>query len=76
MGRVYSPNRPMLKFEVSDVRNDFIDLHKIFPEIKCKIVQSSGSDLKRAGAPTDKAKTDAPYFCNILLHSLFSDGIC
>ena len=26
-----------------------------------------------AGAPTDKAKTDAPYFCNNVLHSLFSD---
>ena len=26
-----------------------------------------------SGAPTDKAKTDAPYFCNNVLHSLFSD---
>ena len=64
----------MLEFEVSGDRNNFIDLQKIFPEIKCKIVQSSGADLKHdAGAPTDKAKTDAPYFRNNVLHSLFSD---
>ena len=74
LGPVYSPNGPMLEFEVSGDRNNFIDLQKIFLEIKCKIVQSSGADLKYdAGAPTDKAKTDAPYFCNNVLHSLFSD---
>ena len=43
-------------------------------EVKCKIVQSSGADLKYDGAATaDTAKTDAPYFCNNVLHSLFSD---
>ena len=74
MGPVYSPNGPMLEFEVSSERNNFIYLQKIFLEIKCKIVQSSGDDLKHdAGAPTDKAKTDAPYFYNNVLHSLFSD---
>ena len=74
LGSVDSPNGPMLEFEVSYDRNNFIDLQKIFPEIKCKIVQSSRADLKHnAGAPTDKAKTDAPYFCNNVLHSLFSD---
>ena len=74
LGPVYSPNGPMLEFEVSGDRKNFIDLQKIFLEIKCKIVQSSGADLKYdAGAPTDKAKTEAPYFCNNVLHSLFSD---
>ena len=74
LGPVYSPNGPMLEFEVSGNRNNFIDLQKIFLEIKCKIVQSSGADLKYdAGSPTDKAKTDAQYFCNNVLHSLFSD---
>ena len=74
LGPVYSPNGPMLEFEVSGDRNNFIDLQKIFLEIKCKIVQSSGADLTHdAGAPTDKAKTDAPYFCNNVLQSLFSD---
>ena len=43
-------------------------------EIKCKIVQSSGADLKNDGPATaDTDRTDAPYFCNNLLHSLFSD---
>ena len=74
MGPVYSLNGPMLEFEVSGDRNNFIDLQKFFPEIKCKIVQSYGADLKYdAGAPADKAKTDAPNFCNNVLHSLFSD---
>ena len=74
LGPVYSPNGLIYEFEVSGDRNNFIDLQKIFLEIKCKIVQSSGADLKYdAGAPTDKAKTDAPYFCNNVLHSLFSD---
>ena len=55
----------MLEFEVSGDRNNFIDLQKSFLEIKHKKVQSSGADLKRdAGAPTDKTKIDAPYFCN------------
>ena len=42
--------------------------------MKCKIVQSSEADLRYdAGAATDVTKTDAPYFCNNVLHSLFSD---
>ena len=57
LGPVYSPNGPMLEFEVSGDRNNFIDLQKIFLEIKCKIVQSSGANLKHdARAPTDKRK--------------------
>ena len=64
----------MLEFEVSGDRNNFIDLQNFFLEIKCKSLQSSAADLKHdAGAPTDKAKTDSPYFCNNVLNSLFSD---
>ena len=64
----------MLEFEVAGDRNNFIDLQKIFLEVKCKIVQSSEADLRYdAGAATDVTKTDAPYFCNNVLHSLFSD---
>ena len=74
VGPVYSPNGPMLEFEVAGDRNIFIDLQKIFLEIKCKIVQASEADLKYdAGAAADVTKTDAPYFCNNVLHSLFSD---
>ena len=74
LGPIYSPNGPMLEFEVAGDRNNFIDLQKIFPEVKCKIVQSSEADLKYdATAVADITKTDSPYFCNNLLHSLFSD---
>ena len=45
-GPVYSPNGPMLEFEVAGDRNHFIDLQKIFLEAKCKIVQSSEAKLK------------------------------
>ena len=64
----------MLEFEVAGIRNNFIDLQKIFLEVKRKIVQSSEAILKYDGtAAADVAKTDAPYFCNNVLHSLFSD---
>ena len=73
-GPVYSPNGPMLEFEVAGDRNNFFKLQKIFLEIKCKIVQASEADLKYdAGAAADVTKTDAPYFFNNVLHSLFSD---
>ena len=72
VGPVYSPNGPMLEFEVAGDRNNFIDLQKIFLEIKSKIVQASEADLKYdAGDAADVTKTDAPYFCNNVLHSLF-----
>ena len=54
-------------------RNNFIDQQKFFLEIKCKIVEASEADLKcDAGYAADLIKTDAPYFCNNVLHSLFS----
>ena len=63
----------MLEFEVAGDRNNFNDLQKIFLEIKCKIVQSSDADLKYDNtAAADVTKTDAPYFCNNVLRSLFS----
>ena len=73
LGPVYSPDGPMLEFEVTGDRNNFIDLHKIFLEVKCKIVQSSGADLKYDGEATaDTAKTDAPYFVAIMCYIHFS----
>ena len=70
----YSPNGPMLEFEVAGDRKNFTDLQKIFLEIKYKIVQASEADLKYdTGAAADVTKTDAPYFCNNVLHSLVSD---
>ena len=74
LGPIYNPNGPMLEFEVAGDRNNFINLHKKLLEVKCKIVQSSEADLKYdAGAAADVTKTHSPYFCNDVLHSLFSD---
>ena len=74
MGSIYSPSGPILEFEVAGDRNNFFDLQKIFLEVNCKIVQSSETDLKYdAAASADITKTDSPYFCNDVLHSLFSD---
>ena len=66
LGPVYSPNGPMLEFEVAGDRNNFIDLQKIFLEIKCKIVQSCDADLTYDNAAAaDVTKTDAPYFATM-----------
>ena len=77
IGPVYSPNGPMLEFEVTGDRNNFIDLQKIFLEIKCKVVQSDGSPLDYDGTNdasiADTSKTNSPYLANNTLHSLFSD---
>ena len=51
----------MLEFDVIGDRNNLIDL-KYFLEMKCKIVQPSGADLKYdAASAADAARTDAPY---------------
>ena len=61
LGPVCGPNGPMLEFEVAEERNYFIDLKKIFLEMKCKIVQSPEVVFRYdAGAATDVTKTDAP----------------
>ena len=70
IGPSYSPDGPMLEFEVLGDRNNFIDLQKILLEVKCKITQNNDVDL-RTGA--DAAGTDAPYFSNNALLSLFSE---
>ena len=47
---------------------------KKFLEVKCKFVHSSEANLKYDGtAAAYVTKTDAPFFCNNVLHSLFSD---
>ena len=74
IGPVYSPNGPMLEFEVTGDRNNFIDLQKIFLEVKCKVVKADGSNLDYdAGDLNDPDKTNSPYLTNNTLHSLFSD---
>ena len=70
VGPSYSPGGPMLEFEFLGDRNNFIDLQKLLFEIKCKISRNNDSDLRTG---TDATNTDAPYFSNNALRSLFSE---
>ena len=60
----------MLEFEILGDRNNFIDLKKLLLEMKCKISRNNDGDL---GTGTDATNTDAPYFSNNALQSLFSE---
>ena len=60
----------MLGFEVLGDTNNFINLQKHLPEIKCKISRNKNGDLRTG---TDATNTGAPYFSNNALHSLFSE---
>ena len=71
IGPVYSPNGPMLEFEITGDRNNFVDLQKIYLEIRCKVTQSSGADLRYDN--TDPTVSDSPFLVNNSLYSLFSD---
>ena len=44
IGPVCSPNGPMLEFEINGDRNNFVDLQKVYLEIRCKVTQSNGAD--------------------------------
>ena len=71
IGPIYSPNGPTLEFEVVGDRNNFLDLQKFFLELKCKIKESDGNDLRYDA--TDATQTDTPIFANNKIHSLFSE---
>ena len=71
IGPVYSPNGPMLEFEITGDRNNFVDLQKIYLEIRCKVTQSNGADLRYDN--TDPTVSDSPFLVNNSLYSLFSD---
>ena len=71
IGPVYSPNGPMLEFEITGDRNNFVDLQKIYLEIRCKVKQSNGADLRYDN--TDPTVSDSPFLVNNSLYSLFSD---
>ena len=70
-GPLYSPSGSSLEFEVVGDRNNFIDLQKIYLEIKCRILQTDGTDLRFTAG--DANASDLPYFANNILHSLFAD---
>ena len=59
------------EFEVVGDRNSFIDLQKIYLEIKCRIQNVDGTDLRYDAG--DPANTDSAFFVNNVLHSLFAD---
>ena len=64
----------MLEFAVTGERNKLIELQKFFRDLKYKLTQSFGADLKYdAAAAADETKLDAPYFCKIVWRSLLSD---
>ena len=71
IGPVYSPNGPMLEFEITGDRNNFVDLQKIYLEIRCKVTQSNGADLRYDN--TDPTVSDSSFLVNNSLYSLFSD---
>lgn len=71
VGPTYSPDGPTLEFEIVGDRNNFLDLQKIFLEIKCKILQNDNNNLRYDNTST--ANSDLPIFVNNTLHSLFSE---
>ena len=71
IGPVYSPNGPMLEFEITGDRNNFVDLQKVYLEIRCKVTQSNGADLRYDN--TDPTVSDSPLLVNNPLFSLISD---
>ena len=52
-------------------RNNFIDLQKLFWEVKCRIQNSDGTDLRYTAG--DKTATNAGSFAKNFLYSLFAD---
>ena len=71
IGPLYSPSGSSLEFEVVGDRNNFIDLQKIYLELKCRIQNADGTDLRYTAG--DATATDAAYFVNNVLLSLFAD---
>ena len=70
IGPVYSPNGPMLEFEITGDRNNFVDLQKIYLEIRCKVTQSNGADLRYDN--TDPTVSDSPF--SLTVPSLLMDS--
>ena len=70
-GPLHSPSGSSLEFEVVGDWNNFFDLQKIYLEIKCRIIQTDGTDLRYTH--DDANASDLPYSANKLRHSLFSD---
>ena len=72
-GPLYSPTGSSLEFEIVGDRNNFIDLQKIYLEIKFRVVRNNGNDLRFTTG--DANNSDTPHPANNVLHSLFADCI-
>ena len=70
-GPLHSPTGSSLEFEIVGDRNIFIDLQKIYMEVKCRMQNADGTDLRYTDG--DATATDVAYFVNSVLHSLFAD---
>ena len=70
-GPLYSPTGSSLEFEIVGDRNNFIDLQKIYLEVKYCIVQRNGNNLRYTTG--DANASDTPFFVNNILRSLFAD---
>ena len=71
IGPVFSPNGPMLEFEITGDHKNFVDLQKISLEIRCKVTQSKGANLRYGN--TNPTVFDSPFLVNNSLYSFFSD---
>ena len=71
IGPSYSPDSPMLEFEVLGDRNIFIDLQRTRLEIVARIVRSIETVLRTHA--TEAANRDTPYFANNLSSSISSE---
>ena len=71
IGPSYSPDGPMLEFEVLGDRNNFIDLQRTRLEIVARVIQNNGNVLRTHA--TEAAQRDTPYLVNNPLSSLFSE---
>ena len=61
----------MLEFEITSDRSNFVDLQKLYLEIRCKVTESNGADLQYDN--TDPTVSDSTFLVNNSLYSLFSD---
>ena len=61
----------MLEFEINGDRYTFVDLQKIYLEIRSRVMQANGADLRYDN--TDPIVSGSLLFVNNSLVSLFSD---
>ena len=61
----------MLEFEINGDRYSFVDLQKIYLEIRSRVMQANGADLRYDN--TDPIVSGSLLFVNNSLISVFSD---